>query len=139
VLLERFEEARRWFLQALRDLKAARDSCAAQNFEWTCFQAQQAAEKAAKALCFASGISPWGHSVVELLQHLKEKFTVSEELMTWARELDRHHIPSRYPNAFESGYPALFYDCEVASRALSCSQKIMEFTRGELKRLGVEI
>jgi len=32
--VERFEEARRWFLQALRDLKAARDSRSSGNYEW---------------------------------------------------------------------------------------------------------
>jgi len=44
--LERLEEAKRWLAQARRDLKAAKDSSSAGNFEWACFQAQQAAEKA---------------------------------------------------------------------------------------------
>jgi HEPN domain-containing protein len=39
-------EWERWLAQARWDLKAARDSAAAGNFEWACFQAQQAAEKA---------------------------------------------------------------------------------------------
>ncbi|MGC8961962.1 MAG: HEPN domain-containing protein, partial [Candidatus Bathyarchaeia archaeon] len=50
VCLERFEKAKRWPLQALRDLKAARDSVGAGNHEWASFQAQQSAERAVKAL-----------------------------------------------------------------------------------------
>lgn len=136
--MERKEEAKRWFMQAVRDIKAARDSFSAKNFEWTCFQAQQAAEKAVKALHFALGRSSWGHSVVELLNSLSDTFNI-EELLSKARELDRHYIPSRYPNAFESGYPALYYDLEVAERALRCADDIIKWVRGELRRLKVEI
>ena len=34
-----------WFSQAKFDLKAAEDSMNNENYEWSCFQAQQAAEK----------------------------------------------------------------------------------------------
>jgi HEPN domain-containing protein len=40
-----------WLAQAERDLDQARDSQAAGRYEWACFAAQQAGEKAAKALC----------------------------------------------------------------------------------------
>ncbi len=39
-----------WFNQALRDLEQAEDSRKAGRHEWACFAAQQAAEKAVKAL-----------------------------------------------------------------------------------------
>ena len=52
--MERLEEAGRWFKQALRDLKAAKDNLNAENYEWACFQSQQSAEKAVKAVAFAS-------------------------------------------------------------------------------------
>ncbi len=65
--MERIEEGKRWFMQARRDIKAARDSAEAGNYEWCCFQAQQAAEKALKALSHVLGKHGWGHSVVELL------------------------------------------------------------------------
>jgi HEPN domain-containing protein len=97
--LERIEESKRWFTQARRDLKAARDSAEAGNYEWCCFQAQQAAGKALKALLYTFGRRGWGHSVVELLEELKELVEVSEDMFVAARELDRHYIPSRYPNA----------------------------------------
>ncbi|MEM2495231.1 MAG: HEPN domain-containing protein, partial [Nitrososphaerota archaeon] len=47
--MERFEEAKRWFLQAVRDLKASKDSHSMGNFEWSVFQAQQSAEKSLKS------------------------------------------------------------------------------------------
>ena len=46
--MERFEEAKRWLMQALRDLSAAVESFRDGYFEWSCFQAQQAAEKLLK-------------------------------------------------------------------------------------------
>jgi len=137
--MERFEEARRWFAQALRDLKAARDSAEDGNYEWSCFQSQQAAEKALKALLYAYGRSVWGHSLVELLDYLKEIVVIDEELYVVARELDRHYIPSRYPNAFESGYPGMYYDIHTAERAIRGAEVIIEWVRKHLKNLGLEL
>jgi len=101
VYLKKFEEAKRWFLQALRDFKAAKDSVKAENYEWASFQAQQSAEKAVKALLYGLGIGAWGYSLVELLDLLRDEG--AEKLIVYARELDRHYIPSRYPNSYESG------------------------------------
>lgn len=39
-----------WLNQAIRDLGQAKDSYAAGRYQWVCFSAQQAAEKAVKAL-----------------------------------------------------------------------------------------
>ncbi|HDI31471.1 MAG TPA: HEPN domain-containing protein [Thermofilum sp.] len=136
--MERREEAKRWFKQSLRDIKAAKDSFSSGNFEWACFQAQQAAEKAVKALHYALGRSSWGHSILELLNSLSDLINI-ERFLPKARELDRHYIPSRYPNAFESGYPALYYDSETAERAVKYANDIIEWVKGELKRLGVSV
>ena len=43
------KEAKRWLRQSEADLKAAKDSLKDSNFEWSCFQAQQSAEKSLKA------------------------------------------------------------------------------------------
>ena len=59
------EQADLWVRQARYDLKAARDSLKAGNFEWACFQAQQGAEKALIAYLTTSQASgrccrtPW--------------------------------------------------------------------------------
>jgi len=123
----------------LRDLKASRDSAATGNYEWACFQAQQAAEKAVKALYYMHGRAAWGHSIVELLDGLRDVESVSEELYTCARELDRHYIPSRYPSAFESGYPGMYYDRPTAERAIEAASRIVSWVRARLKSLGVDV
>ncbi|ABL78952.1 HEPN domain-containing protein [Thermofilum pendens] len=81
---DRFEEAKKRFLQALRDLKATRDSSATDSYEWACFQAQQAAGKAVRALLYALTPSAWGHSVVDLAT-LRGYEDVSEDLYIVAR------------------------------------------------------
>ena len=46
-----------WLRQADRDFEQAMDS----RHEWACFAAQQAAEKAIKALHLHTGQEAWGH------------------------------------------------------------------------------
>ncbi|RLF01831.1 MAG: DNA-binding protein, partial [Thermoprotei archaeon] len=48
-------------------------------------------------------------------------------------------IPSRYPNAFESGYPGMYYDKPTAERAIKATEKIIEWMRTWLKTLGVRM
>jgi len=135
--LERLAEAKRWLFQALRDLKAAKDSTNAGNYEWASFQAQQSAEKAVKALLHGLGMGAWGHSLVELLEALKNQGI--EEVIVYARELDRHYIPSRYPNSYESGYPAMYYDKETAERAINYCEAIINWARMHLEKLGLRM
>ncbi len=137
--MERFEEAERWFAQSLRDLKVAGDNLKLGNYEWTCFQSQQAAEKAVKALLYVHGRSSWGHSIVELLNYLGSVEEVSEEIYIAGRELDRHYIPSRYPNVFESGYPAMYYDRITAERAFESAEKIIRWVEECLKKAGLRL
>ncbi|ADN49910.1 HEPN domain protein [Vulcanisaeta distributa DSM 14429] len=134
--VDRLSEAERWLRQSLRDLDAARGSLAGGYYEWACFQAQQAAEKAVKALLHGLGVGAWGHSIVELLDMLRDRYNI-EGLMPLARELDRHYIPARYPNSFESGYPAMYYDNEVAERAIKAAEAIITWVRERLRELGL--
>jgi hypothetical protein len=73
-------------------------------FEWACFAAQQAAEKAVKALIQSVGGEPWGHSVAGLIDLLPEHVKPSQ-LRDLALELDQAYIPSRSPNAHPAGFP----------------------------------
>lgn len=57
-----------WFAQAAADLQHARHSRKVGDFEWACFAAQQAAEKAVKAVFLHLGGEGWGHSVSRLLE-----------------------------------------------------------------------
>ena len=69
--------ARDWFNQAVRDLEQAQDSQKAGRHEWACFAAQQAAEKAVKALHLHQGQEAWGHVIARLLQQLPATVTVA--------------------------------------------------------------
>ena len=49
--------------------------------------------------------------------------------MIHARELDRHYIPSRYPDAHPSGTPHEAYDEETSKRAIKAAEEVVYFAR----------
>lgn len=125
------DEVVRWFEEALWDLDTARILHREKRYNAAAFYAHQAAEKACKALLYHIHEAPWGHSVRELLLRYFKKLEKNppENLMVYARELDRHYIPSRYPNAHPSGTPHEAYDEETSRRALEASEKVVNFVR----------
>lgn len=125
------DEVVRWFEEALWDLDTAKILHREKRYNAAAFYAHQAAEKACKALLYHVHEAPWGHSVRELLLRYFKKLEMNppENLMVYARELDRHYIPSRYPNAHPSGTPHEAYDEETSRRALEASEKVVNFVR----------
>jgi HEPN domain-containing protein len=64
---------RKWMVQAEADLSAAKDSCISKHYNWSCFQAQQSAEKALKAYLYSKGYtSVITHSIKELLRECEK-------------------------------------------------------------------
>jgi len=126
------ERSRDWINQATRDLKAAEEMMKSSSFEWSCFVAQQGAEKAVKAVFQKLNAAAWGHSVFEFMKLLSKKVVVNEELLDCARNLDRYYIPTRYPNSFESGSPFQYFTKEDAESAIICSKRITEFCKSLL-------
>ena len=122
-----------WLAQGRRDLRHAVHSMEAGYYEWSCFSAQQAAEKAVKAVFLRRHAEAWGHSVTQLLGRLPEEINVSEELFNSAKKLDKHYIPSRYPNGFESGIPADYYTADEAQEAINNAERIIKFCEGILR------
>lgn len=115
--------------QALRDLTHAEVSLKQGYYEWACFAAHQAAEKAVKALYESRNMETWGHSVSRMLEHLPEDVKPATELIDKAKELDRHYIPTRYPNFHSEGAPLDYYTRGDAERAVGHAQEIVEFCR----------
>jgi HEPN domain-containing protein len=122
-----------WLDQAQRDLAHAVHSCEYEEFEWSCFSAQQAAEKAVKAVFLYLHGEGWGHSVYGLLKALKEKVKVPDRLLESAKILDKHYIPTRYPNGFERGIPADYYTEKEAKEAIKNAQAIIKFCKGFIR------
>jgi HEPN domain-containing protein len=127
-------EALRWFSEALWDLDTAKILHREKRYNAAVFYSHQAAEKAVKALLYSVNEAPWGHSIRELLQRyfMRVGSQVDERLLTLARELDRHYITSRYPNALPSGTPHEVYDEEVSNRVIRAAEELIGFVRREV-------
>ena len=63
-----------WFRQAQRDISHAQHALEDGDYDWACFAAQQAAEKAVKALFRFLTADAWGQSVSLLLGRLPETY-----------------------------------------------------------------
>ncbi|GIX48325.1 MAG: DNA-binding protein [Candidatus Tectimicrobiota bacterium] len=119
--------ARDWFQQAVRDLEQAEDSRHAGRHEWACFAAQQAAEKAVKALHLRLGQEAWGQMVARLLRELPEHVAVPTELIEQAQVLD--NFPTRYPNSHPEGAPFEHYGLLQSEEAIRYARAILAFVR----------
>jgi len=136
-------EALRWLSEAEWDLETARILHREKRFNASAFYAHQSAEKAVKALLYHVNEAPWGHSIRVLLERFFAKTSsrdlgLEAELLVCARELDRHYIPSRYPNALPAGTPHEAYDEETSQRAIECARRILEYVKRVIGYGGVE-
>jgi HEPN domain-containing protein len=123
-----------WFHQAERDLAQAEDSRRAGRHEWACFAAQQAAEKAVKALHLRLGEEAWGHVVARLLAQLPAHAAAPHDLIEKARVLDTFYIPARYPNSHAAGAPFEHYGPLQSEEALRYAGEILAFVRAQMAR-----
>ncbi len=121
-----------WLRQAKRDLQHSRHALEKEEYEWACFAAQQAAEKAVKALYQKLGANAWGHSVSALLSNLPSQTYPKGTLIDKAKELDKHYIPSRYPNFHPLGAPLDYYTKAEAERAIEYAGEIISFCENKL-------
>ncbi len=118
--------------QAEKDLRHAENALRAGDYEWTCFAAQQACEKAVKALYFSIGGEGWGHSLTKLLRELPGELGVTPAEIQAAMNLDKHYIPARYPNGFDIGAPMDYYSEENAKEALADAEVVFSFVRSKI-------
>ena len=123
-----------WFRQAKADLEHAETSAREGDYEWSCFAAQQAAEKAMKALYYSLHGDPWGHSLLALIRGLPEAVAarLPEELSDSAKSLDKHYLQTRYPNGFDAGAPTDYYTERDAKESIAHAKSILEFCRAEI-------
>jgi HEPN domain-containing protein len=126
------ERSADWFRQAEADLLHARHAADAGDFEWAAFAAQQAAEKAVKALFQKLHLEAWGHVISLLLGSLPEASAAVPSIVDAAKRLDKHYIPTRYPNGFDRGAPTDFYTLSEARQAIDDAEAILEFCRHQI-------
>jgi len=122
------EEIENWWKQATKDLIAAKNSFNSGNYEWASFQANQVAEKALKALfLYKKKASVPTHNLLTLGKALNAK-KIEDSL----RELNPDYTIARYPDAANAP-PYEIYDKEKAKEKLKHAEKILEWTRKQLK------
>ena len=124
-----------WFSQAKFDLKAAIDSMEKKNYEWSCFQAQQAAEKALKAFLYANRKrNVFTHSI-KLLVEEASAFDENVNLLEDARILDQYYIPTRYPNGLPGDVPHNYYILEDAEKCVKYARKVVSLIGKMLEKI----
>ncbi len=121
-----------WLRQAEADLRHAHHALEDGDHEWACFASHQAAEKAIKALFQKLSMDAWGHTLTVLIGNLPPQIEVPSDLVDYTRALDKHYIPTRYPNGFDSGAPTDFYTRREAQDAIRYAEAIIEFCRRQI-------
>jgi HEPN domain-containing protein len=122
--------ARDWFAQAERDLEQALSSKRESRHEWACFAAQQAAEKAVKALHLALRQEAWGPKVARLLRELP--VSVEAILIQKGQVLDNFYVATRYANGHPEGAPFEHYGLLQSEEAVRYAGEIVEFVRAKM-------
>lgn len=125
-----FERCADWEGQARRDISSAEIVMDAGFYEWTCFMAQQCAEKAVTSLYQKVRVVPYGHEAADLLRRLKTKAVVPDEVLDDAKALDTYYDAARYPDRFDAGVPIDHISREDAEMALVRAKRILQFCKG---------
>ncbi len=124
------EEASRWLKQALRDLEAGQRNFEIGEYYLVAFLAQQAVEKALKALYIHKfRESTQTHSLV----FLGKAVGIPDEFLGILRDLTPDFVISRYPDV-AGEVPYEIYDDGIARRKLENAKKVVEWVKRELQK-----
>ncbi len=146
--MEGLELARSFMKKALRDLRSAEVLFNEKIFEDSAYHAQQAAEKAMKALLILKGKLVFEHRIASLF---RDEFLIippkgwEEKLrkaVIYAFNLESHWIKPRYPFENENGFwdPTEAYNEEITRELLEQARFVVETLRKFAKEeLGVEL
>ncbi len=114
-------------MTAKEDLQAAEVLFRAEMYAHACFQAQQAGEKALKALWRVQDAEPWGHSVKRLVTEFPGRADIPD-LQAWtnaAALLDKFYIPTRYPNGLPDLTPGQIYGEEDGRHGIEAARLLV--------------
>ena len=129
-------EASRWLTTADSDLDTATILRQSGKFAHSCSHAQQAGEKAIKALWIFADADPWGHSIQKMIEDLEHvDVTIYKSFGSFTRigmVLDRFYIPTRYPNGLPDMTPDAAFSEEDAVTCIEYSRKIVDAVHAHL-------
>ncbi len=116
-----------WMDRARSNLIRARQRLPNVYLEDLCFDAQQAAEKALKALCIERGIEfPYVHDLARLTTLLQDEGQPVPDEVTEAGRLTRYAVFTRYPGLDD---PVTEED---HNRAVSIAERVVEWVEDRL-------
>ena len=124
-------ESKRWWKEAESDLDAAKNSSLAGNYNWSCFQAQQAAEKALKAFLYSNGRTSIITPALKVLVNESIKIDPNfAKIKSEAHFLDLIYISTRYPFGLASDLaPSEFYEQGDAEKCLEYARLILDLVK----------
>ena len=121
------DDPRAWVDRARSNLIRAQHKIPDVYLEDLCFDAQQAAEKALKALCIARGIDfPYVHDLARLITVLRDDGQPVPEDVQEAGRLTRFAVLSRYPGLDD---PVTEEDHE---RVVEIAERVVEWVEDQL-------
>jgi len=119
-------DRQKWLKFSDEDLKAADATLDGGVFSAACFHAQQAVEKAIKAILLTKpGRVPRDHSLLRLteMSENKELFEKHKEELEF---LDKFYVPTRYPDALPGSLPEGLPEREDAEKAVAAAKEIVD-------------
>ncbi|MCS7136852.1 MAG: HEPN domain-containing protein [Candidatus Caldarchaeum sp.] len=131
-------EASLWLESAKEDLFDSRDALTRSRFFRAAFFAQQAVEKALKALYFVvrNENPPQIHTVTELYSQLKQAgFSLPPQLEEQLYVLNKYYTVTRYPDA-ANGLPSESVDRIEAERAFKLAAEVVEHAEAAARESG---
>lgn len=134
--------ASRWLAYARDDLTFARETIEKSgHYHFVLFHAQQAAEKALKALLYFHRYPRdlRFHSVARLIKVLQKKEPEARQLF-WrdALLITRYYAPTRYPDAYPFGKSNELYTREDAEEAISIAGRMLDWVSKKITGQHIE-
>jgi HEPN domain-containing protein len=116
-----------WCEQAKADLKTSEANLRTDRYYASVFFAQQAVEKALKALFLRKNRNPqaqemFSHSLIFLAKSCR----LPNTFYSFLRDLTSEYVNTRYPSAANEP-PEALYDRTIASRTLSSAKEVLEW------------
>jgi HEPN domain-containing protein len=118
---ERFppDDPREWLNRARSNLSRAKSRIPEVYLEDLCFDAQQAAEKAIKALLVKKGVAfPYVHDIAYLLTLVEQTGVQIPDPVRRAEDLTRYAVVTRYPGVAEPVTESHHRDATVSAEAV---------------------